>query len=106
MALYFEGNFGDKYLRLYVLVKLSIVKVKGTLMRWDKKDIERGLEWLDLKTRITIHGTSKELIIIVFPEYPNENKTIQLSLDISVLNNVKVTDLVGNGYGTKFQDKG
>lgn len=70
-----------------------------------REDLQHGLEWVSGKTKITVQYSGGYLDVFLYPDYPNEQRSICLYLGI-IGNRVSVTDLVGNGYQSGFQSDG
>lgn len=71
-----------------------------------KEQLEKGIEWISGKTKITVEYDGSHVDIALYPDYPNEQSHISLFLDIQWNNRVRVTDLVGNGYYSDYQGGG
>lgn len=71
-----------------------------------KDQLKKGIEWVSKKTKITAKYRNRYLEIKLYPDYPNEQNSIYLYLKIQSDNKVVVTDLLGNGYNTDYQNSG
>ncbi len=70
-------------------------------------DLRHGLEWIEGKTKITVDYDGSYLDIVLYPDYPNEKRNITLFIGVNeVSGKVRITDLVGNGYSTGYQNHG
>lgn len=86
----------------------NIRKIEKELFVVTKKQLKHGLEWIYRKTKITVsYEDCGHLDLFLYPDYPNEQKKLVLFLKVNEADGrVNVTDLMGNGHESGFQDSG
>lgn len=85
-------------------------------MNWDipeigpnmhtKEQIQRGLEFIEGKLKITIKKDLYNISVFIFTEYPKNQNSIKLFISCYEPNHFCIQDLYGNGYYSKYQHKG
>ncbi len=73
---------------------------------YTKEHLEQGLEWISGKTKISVKHNHNFIDVTLYPNYPNKDDHINLFLKIGWDKHITVTDLIGNGYNSRYQGQG